>query len=214
VPYLFALVATLAQGADDDLAKAVLAIGDAGRYRFTVQEGGAAGTLEGTFQKGIPLHVKSDGIEFFRQGAGLVYRDGQQWRRTRTGTLSDPLRILGASAKARAVRLPHEELAGLTSALRDTTREKREGETLVRGTFGPDAARDLARGEDRDLARGGTARLWLDGNGRLTRYKLAIQVRGRRGNADVDGTTTKTITVRDVGMATVEVPADARKVLE
>src|SRR4051812_30427938 len=115
--YLLGTLAAIALSVDDDPAKALRQLTDAGRYRFVAREGGAGGTVEAAFQGAVPLHVKADGIEFFRQGDVLVYQDGGQWRRTRTGTLSDPLRILGASAKVRGVRLPHEELARLVPAL-------------------------------------------------------------------------------------------------
>ena len=48
----------------------------------------------------------------------------------------------------------------------------------------------------------------------MTCYEVSIQVKGRRGNADVDGTITRTIIVKDVGTARVEVPAAAKKALE
>jgi len=213
MPFLLGIAAAIALGADADLAKAVQAVADAGRYGFTVREDGAAGAVEGVFQRGVPLYVKADGIEFFRQDNVLVYRDGGGWQRTRTGTLSDPLRILAASGRVRAVHLPHAELARLIPALHNVACANGKAEILI-GTFGPAAARELARIEDRELAQGGTARLWLHGQGRLTRYEISIQLRGRRGNADVDGTAIKTVTMSEVGTATVEIPAEAKKALE
>ena len=64
-----------------------------------------------------------------------------------------------------------------------------------------------------DRARGGTVQFWLE-KGHLTKYQVAIRVAGRRGNADVDGVVTTTVTVRGVGTAKVEVPAEAKKALD
>src|SRR5215218_2298882 len=110
------LFAALVLGADDDPAKAVRALAEAPSYRFTVQDGSAAAVV-GTYQKEAPTHFKADGIEFFRRGDVLVVKDADGWRKTRTGTLSDPLPILGASARVRAARIPHEEAAQFVPAL-------------------------------------------------------------------------------------------------
>ncbi len=93
----------------DDLKKTLSSMGAAKSYRFTVQDPGGI-LVAGTFQKGAPVAFRVDDIDFFRQANVLVYRIGPTWHQTRTGTLSDPLPILAASAKVNAVRLPHEEL--------------------------------------------------------------------------------------------------------
>ncbi len=196
--------------AGDDLAKALKAVTTADSYAFSVAEGTEMSAVEAKYQKDAPLYCKADKIEFFRSDKVLVYKDKDVWQRTRTGTLSDPLRILGPSAKVRAVRLPHEELAILGKAL---TKVKKTDTTLI-AEFDADAAKKLARTEDRDLARGGTAKLWLDADGKLTKYEIAIRVQGVRGNAEVDGVMTRTVTVSGVGMTKVELPAGAKKALE
>jgi hypothetical protein len=215
MPFTFLLAAALG-AADDDLAKAIDAVTGAESYRFTVasEGGGPAATVEGAYRKGEPLSMKADRIEFFRRGEVLVYKQGDAWQRTRTGTLSDPLPILGASAKARAVRPPHQELALVRKGLIAVKKEEAKGSATISGDMTAEAARGLARTEDRDLARGGTIHLLLDGRGRLTKYEIAIRVQGRRGNAEVDGTVTKTVTLSDVGAAKFEVPTAARQALE
>jgi hypothetical protein len=198
-----------AAGAGDDVAKTLRPIVAAESYQFSIKSGPGA-AVEVKYQKDQPLFVEADKIEFFRKGDLLVYKTGDGWQRTRTGTLSDPLRILGASAKVRAVRLPHEELAILAKALKKVERNER----LLSGEFDADAAKALARTEDRDLARGGTAKLWLDADGRLAKYEIAIRVQGRRGNADVDGVITTTVALANVGATKVTVPDAAKKALE
>lgn len=196
--------------AGDDLGKALKAVTTANSYAFNVTDGTTTSAVEAKYQKDAPLYCKADKIEFFRTDKVLVYKDKDAWQRTRTGTLSDPLRILGPSAKVRAVRLPHEELAILGAAL---TKVKK-ADAVVTGEFDADAAKKLARTEDRDLARGGTAKLWLDADGKLAKYEIAIRVQGVRGNADVDGVMTRTVTVSGIGMTKVELPAGAKKALE
>lgn len=204
-----ALIAGTAR-AGDNLTKALRGVTSADSYSFTVQDNAANSSVEVKFQKDVPLYCKADKIEFFRKAEVLVYKQDDAWQRTRTGTLSDPLRILIPSAKVRAVRLPHEELAILGKALvKFKTVEK-----VATGDFDAESAKKLARTEDRDLARGGTAKLWLDGDGKLVKYEIAILVQGVRGNAEVEGVMTRTVTVSALGTTKVELPAGAKKALE
>lgn len=195
--------------AGDDLAKALKAVTAAESYAFTVQDGAARSPVEAKYQKDVPLWCKADKIEFFRKGNVLIYKEKDAWQRTRTGTLSDPLRILGPSAKVRAVKLPHEELA----IVGKTLAKFKQVEKTVTGALDADAAKKLARTEDRDLARGGTVKLWLN-EGKLAKYEIAIRVQGVRGNAEVDGVMTRSVTLSALGATKIELPAAAKKVLE
>jgi hypothetical protein len=195
--------------AGDELSKQLKVVTTAESFSFSVQDN-AGPPVEAKFQKDMPLSCKADKVEFFRKGELLVYKERDNWQRTRTGTLSDPLRILGPSAKVRAIRLPHEELATLGKSLAKI--KKVDG--VITGELGADAAKMLARTEDRDLARGGNAKLWLDKDGKLTKYEISIRIQGRRGNADVDGTTTRTVAISAVGTTKIELPAGAKKALE
>lgn len=196
--------------AGDDLAKALQAVSAANSYSFTLKDESANSSVEARYQKTLPLYAKADKIEFFRKADVLVYKQKDVWQKTRTGTLSDPLLILGASAKVRAIKLPHDELALLGKSLANV----KKADAILSGDIPEEAAKRLARSEDRDLARGGTAKLWLDGDGRLVKYEIAIRVQGRRGNAEVDGTMVRTVTVGDLGKTKVEVPEGAKKALE
>jgi hypothetical protein len=207
---IFAMMTSTNAIAGNDLAKKLQPILSAESYRFSVQPGNAQPGVDVKYQKDIPLHVLADKIEFFRKDDVLVYKQGDAWQRTRRGTLSDPLRILGASAKVRDVRLPHDELAILGKSLFQV----KQTDAVVMGELRADAARQLARTEDRDLARDGSAKLWFDSQGRLEKYEIAIRVQGRRGNAEVDGVVTHTVTLSALGMTKVEVPPGAKKALE
>ncbi|MBI2804692.1 MAG: hypothetical protein HYX68_06870 [Planctomycetes bacterium] len=210
----FSASVNVANAGSDEVLKAIQNIANADSYAFTSSDTPGTAAVEGRYQKGRPIAFNADRIDFFRKGKILVYQQGAAWQRTRTGTLSDPLRILIPSAKVRAARLPHEDLVIVSKVLKKTTNEKVKGHFVVRGDFGADTAKQLARTEDRDLARGGTAKLWLDARGRLVRYEIAIRVQGVRGNAEVDGVMTRTATIAELGKVKVVVPAGARKALE
>jgi hypothetical protein len=188
-------------------------------YAFTVEQtpGPAAGKpLEGAYQAGQPVRFKADGIEFYRQGQTLVYQDGGRWQKSRTGTLSDPLRILGPSARVRAVAvLPHEELASLAGDLADVKKlpGEEQGATVYTGKLTAKALQKWAPPEVRSVAREGTVRVWAS-NGEVVRYAVTLRLEGRLGNAEVNGTSTRTVSLRGVGSTKVEVPDAARKALE
>jgi hypothetical protein len=196
--------------AGDELAKAVDALTKAESCTFAVQRG-PGDAVDCKFQKGQPLHVVADKMEFYRQADILVYKQGDAWMRTRTGTLSDPLRILGASAKVRAVKLPLDELTVLAKSLAQAKQGADKSWTV---NLDADAARNLAPIEDRDLAKSATAKFWLDANSKLAKYEIAVRVLGRRGNAEVDGTVTRSITLTKVGVTEIDVPAAATKALD
>jgi hypothetical protein len=207
------VLAALAAADDGNLARALRAASRADSYAFAVEES-PGGAVEGTYQKGRPVSFRAGRIAFFRQGDALVYRQADTWRRSKTGTESDPLAVLGAAAQVRGTRLPHEELAGLAKHLRGVTRSAEGGQGVYSADLTEEGAKALARPADRGVARGGTAKLWVDGQGRLVRYDVVIQLKGRRGNAEVDGESVKTITLRDVGAAKVAVPDEVKKLLE
>lgn len=211
--HLFLLMTALGTDGDE---KSFSSLINAANYQFRFEESGPPSPpVEGKFQKGLPVHFRADGIEFYRAGEVLVYKDKDAWQRTRTGTLSDPLRILGPSAKVRAARLPHEELAQLDKFWTAVRKSKDgKGQTLLTGDLDEKGAKALARSENRPVAQGGKAQVWLDAKGQVVRYQITIRLLGRLGDAEVDGTATKAVAVSRVGTTKVEVPAEAKKVLE
>ena len=206
---LCCVLAFLTDGVDD-LKKALHSTGKAESYRFTVQEQSSL-AVTGTFQKGAPVALRADDIDFFRQANVLVYRNGKVWTKTQTGTLSDPLPILAASAKVKAVRLPHEELVLLEKLIRNI---KGGPQDNFSADLDREGAQSLARSEDRELARSGTVQFWLNAQGQITKYRLAIRIQGTRGNAEVDGVVTRTVTLSQIGSTKVEVPEEVKALLK
>ena len=207
------LTTLAAPAADDDMTKALRTVTGADSYAFSVREA-RGGEIEGKYQKDRPLFFRADRIDFLKKGDVLLYNRDDKWQKSKTGIQSDPLIVLGASAKVRGARLPHEELAVLQKHLRDVKKSDDKGQTMYRGDLAEEGARGLAKTEDRDVTRGATAKLWVDDKGRLVRYEVTIRLKGRRGNVEVNGETTKTVTLKDVGATKVDVPDEAKKLLE
>ncbi len=183
-------------------------------YSFQVREGpGPVRPVVGKYQSGQPLSLEAEGISFYRKGDVLVYLDAGKWQRTRRGTLSDPLRILGASYKVTRTVPPHVELAGLGKDLTGVKKAVEKGETVYTGTLSAAAAKKWAPTESRDVAQGGTVRAWVRG-GNVVKYEVSVRLKGKRGNAEVDGTFARIVEVSAVGTTKVEPPAAARKALE
>jgi hypothetical protein len=207
-------------GPDDELTRALNQAAAAERYAFTVEErppsAGSDSPLRAWYQKGRPLHATADGVELYKQGDAVVYRQGDRWLRSRRGTLSDPLPILGAVAKLNAVRPPHEEVAALAAEVKDVTKAEAAagGTTVYRGRLTEAAVKGLVRPEFREVTRGGEVSFRVGAGGGLVQYTLGVRVHGRRGDTEIDGTVTKTVTLGEVGTARVEVPEAARKALE
>jgi hypothetical protein len=199
------------------LTRAVRTAASLENYTFRAEtEGGApAAAVEGKYQKGRPVWFRSDGIEFFRDGEALAYRQGDRWLRSKTGIESDPLPVLGAAARVRAARLPHRELDRLDRHLRDVRRVagKESAEAVYAATLDDEAVKWLAPSERRMVARDGTARLTVGKDGRVVRYEVRIRLLGRLGDAEVDGALARSVTISTGGNARVEVPEGAVEAL-
>jgi hypothetical protein len=189
-------------------------------YAFQMEEKpgpGTGGPVQGKYEKGKPVAFTADKIEFLRKGDALAYKDGGQWQRSKTGVQSDPLRILGAAAKVRGARLPHDELADLVKGLKDpkgSEAKEPKGATVYRGTLDEAVAKALAPTSRRSVAQGGSAEVWVGADGQVLKYSVKIRLQGRLGNAEVDGHLTRAVQLSDQGSARVEVPAEAQKALE
>lgn len=199
---------------DMPLNKALQNLAASQSFRFVVNDGGATPSVEGRFERGKPVQLTAERIDFFRDGQKLIYyRDGA-WHKPRTGTKSDPLIVMAATTKAQGCPSPIDEVIKVGKLMTNLKRTETDGPPIYSGELTAAAAKELAPPSDRDLAQGGLADVYLDAEGRLTKYRIDIVIRGRRGNADVDGRVTKTVTLTDFGRAKVEVPPAAKKALE
>jgi hypothetical protein len=205
-----------------ELAEAVRKTAGLSGYNFKVEETpgqGTGGAFQGRYAKGQPVWFNADQTEFYRKGSALAYKEGEGWRRAKTGTESDPLRILGGAARVRAARLPHEELPEILKGLRDVKRAADEpaGSTVravYTGSLDTRWAEKLAPTSLRSVTRSGRAQVWVGADGLVHKYALTLRVQGRLGNAEIDGQVVRAVTLEDCGTARVEVPEGARKALE
>jgi hypothetical protein len=214
---LLVLPAHVQPATDAELHKALHKTIAADSYAFTVNEqAGPPNVVEGKYQKGQPLYCKAEKIECFKKADAVVYREKDEWLRSKTGTVSDPLRVLGAIAKVRTLKVPHEELAVLAKVCKEVkkTAAKEDGLTVYASDLGAEAAKQLARTEHQGVAQGGSARVWVNGEGIVVKYAVSLRLQGRLGNAEIDGTASRTVTLGGLGATKVEVPDAARKALE
>jgi hypothetical protein len=203
------------------LDKAVRTSATLKSYAFQIEEHpgqGTGGTFQGKYEQGKPTFFLVDKIEFFKKGNVLAYKDGEKWELSRTGTLSDPLRVLGAAAKVRGARLPHEELLELAKGMTQVKKVEAEpSSTVYLGVFQGELkeahARRLVPKSLEQVARTGQARIWVGADGQVHKYSMTIRVQGRLGNAEIDGQVTRTVALTDRGTAKIVVPDGANKAL-
>ena len=203
----------------DDLRKVLKPVIGAASYTFTAEETpspGGKGGVTVRYQKGQPLAASADKIDFFKDGDKVVYREKDEWLRSKTGTVSDPLRVLGSVAKVRTLRLPHEELAGLADVDKaSSSLEVHPGNATDRYVMKLklDVAQRLAPTQYKDVVKSGEVELFVF-MGQLTRYKISLRLQGKLGNAEIDGNHVRTMAISDVGATKVEVPEAARQALK
>jgi len=217
-PVCLALVAGAenSSDADKELAAALEKTAALESYQFKIEGRAAQDAVEGTYQKNQPIAFKAEKIEFFKKGDALAYKQGDDWKRSKTGVQSDPLRILSASAKVRSARLAHEEAAIFAKALKDPKGlDKNEnGLAVYSADLTEEGAKMLAPTESQNVAKSGKAKLWVDKDGVVVKYAISIRLQGRQGNAEVDGTSEKTVILSELGKAKIELPEGAKKALE
>ena len=244
---LYGLLASVALADDnknqpklpDTLSKALKQFSDNESYSFRTALGGKSEDgVEGKYSKDQPVYFKADGVEFFKKADTLVYKQGEQWQKTKRGIESDPLRVLVPSAKVRETTLPHEQLARIDKYLKDMKQSEGKGaggtvattttstapakqsegqgddDTVFTAELSLDGCRALLLPADKDLAKQGKIRFGVNKDGQLTFYESEIVIEGKRGDADVSGTVTRRVTVSDIGKVKFDVPDAARKALE
>ena len=205
-----------------DLDKAIRTTAALKSYAFQINERpgqGSGGMFQGKFEQGKPIFFLADKIEFFKKGEAVAYKDGNKRERSRTGRLSDPLRVLGGVAKVRGARLPHDELSELAKHMKKITLAKEEPSSTVysgiyQGELEEAAARRLVPKALENVAQKGQAKIWIGLDGQVHKYSLTIPVEGRQGNLEIKGQVARTVLLTERGTAKITVPDGAKKALE
>src|SRR5262245_31581159 len=203
-----ALLVTVGARAGDDVAKALAKTRELPSYAFKVYQDKTL-LVEGRYQSGQPVAFVAEKIPCVKKGAVVIYQDGGKWHKSRTGTLSDPLRILGAVAKVRQAVLPHEELAHFDKAFKDG----KPVDDGVRGELTLEAAKRLVSEADRPLVKRGRASLTIR-DGLVRQYHFAVDVEGTRGNVEIMGTIQRTVVIDEPGAVKITLTEEQKKALE
>jgi hypothetical protein len=242
---LLALGAALAMvGApDEDLDKAAAKAAAMGNYSCTITVkmegmGGGGGGGEGRgiqpvelqIKADAPWHVKSGEVEAYKKGETLAVKDGETWKKLerpqRPADGERPDRKAMAAQMLRGVRGPHETLKDLNSAsFKEVKREDSEGGRCYSGELTAEAVKAIAQrgrrgggggGGDRPQAQStGTAKLWVNGDGAVTKYEVYIESKMKnRDDEEVTFKRTTTVDIRDIGSTKYDVPEGAAKALE
>jgi len=144
--------------------------------------------------KGKPVFFKADNIEFFSQGKGAGLQAGRL-----VEALEDGHRVRSAAHSTRRLR----KGPWAPSAARGTRRVRQvshdgqeDGSERVyplRRPLTDAGVKNLVRSKAAGVAQGGRE-LWTDAAGQPVKYEITIRLKGKRGNAEVDGSTTRTVT--------------------
>lgn len=182
------------------------------RYSFKIETGSTGLAVEGRYQKGLPVWMKSGDLEVFRQGETLVASRKGEWRKmdVRDG---DRGKVRGQASKTslRTLRLPHEELAGLEKRFKEIRKlEAKEGDQDVYlGELTAEAARGYVEG-----AEIGTVRFWITPAGTLAMVELLVRPKAKGKERGNDSGMSMWITLSEVGTAKGDVPEAALKAFE
>ncbi len=176
--------------------------------------------VEGRFEKDRPQSLKVNGSDTFRKAGLVVVKDGEAWKRLEKPAKGDkPAKGALSIQTFGGIKLPHEELADFEKAF-EKIEKAADGELSVySGALTPEGARSAAstgsKAEGKStLNYTGTARVWVNKDGVLVKYEIAVKAKGTVRQKDVEQSLTRTVQLSEVGSTKVEVPEAAAKALE
>lgn len=215
-----------AVGGDEGLSDALKKFTAGTNYTFKVSakteggggKGGGGGVFECMTDGGV-TYAKSRGTEAFLQSGKVVYKgqDGKWTLLAQPEKGAKPDKGMREVMALRGIRIPHEELNGFDAKLKDVKSDKDGESTVFSGTLTDDAAKELGamgrKGGQGTYA--GSAKIWVDANGNVSKFEITINVKAKMKNKDVDLTTTRTVEISAIGStAKIEIPEEAKKLLE
>lgn len=223
-----AALCAMASG-DDGLAEAAKKFAGSTNYTFKVtlkaegaggKGGGAGGTFDGVSDGTNPVHVTGNGVEAYVQSGKIVYQKDGKWTRLEPPQKGQkPEKGMREILVLRGIRIPHEEIAGIDTKLRDVKSEKDGDNTVHAGQLSEEAARDFVsalRRAGKDFTCTGSAKVWVDAGGNIVKYEIMANMKGSTKGKDggagkeIDITVTRTVEISAVGStAKIEVPKEA-----
>lgn len=224
-----ALLAGVAAADDkEDVGRAAAKTGQLANYTFKITasvEGGFFMDLEfegahdskvGSLTRGL-LPGGFGELTIARSAKAVVFRrEGGEWN-----TADDTAAQLG-QAGAYLVQYfaktppPHEEIAGCEKYFSQIKRIKDEQGLRYTGELSKDGVayynpiRTIQHDERiKELEASGSATLWVDETGALSRWEIKITARVEVDGSEYEATITRTVTLSNVGKAKVELPKEA-----
>lgn len=217
----------------DDVKNAAKKLADAGSYSYTStpkSEGGGGGgkrpqpgPIEGKVGKDGYTWLKStigeSTYEAVVKGSKAALKDGDAWKSADdlgdggSGTRPDPKIMIGRMLKS--YKSPADEAQALVDKL---SALKNDGDGAYSGDLTEEGAKSL-------LSRGGggrspeitgpkgSAKFWIK-DGVLAKYEVNVQGKMTMGEREIDLNRTTTVEFKDVGSTQVEIPDDAKKLVE
>ena len=195
-------------------------------------QGGGMPAVEMKVKADSPIHMKAGEIEAYKKGEIVAVKDGETWKRLerpqRPAPGETPDRRRNAAQGFRTMRAPHEILKDLkSSAFKEVKREDGEGGRVFSGDLSDEGLKPFSmqgrrggdgggQGGDRPAPNStGTAKIWVNGDGAITKYEVHIETKFKTRDGE-ERTTKRTVTgeIKDIGTTQYDVPADAAKVFE
>lgn len=209
----------------EELAAAAKKASEMPSYAFKIEtksDGKGANKLpgvEGRYEKDKAQALKVNGTDTFRKAGLVVVKDGEGWKRLEKPAKGEkPARGTLTIQSFGGIKLPHEELADFEKSF-EKVEKAEEGELSVySGVLTPQGARTAAstgsKAEGKaTLTHSGTAKVWVNKDGVIVKYEIAVKAKGTVREKEVEQSLTRTVTLSEVGTAKVEVPEAAAKAL-
>jgi hypothetical protein len=224
----------------DDLGSAVKKLAEAKSYSFKGESllsvpgrGDTAPAptptaFEGKFAEDVGLVVQTAQEEIVKIDGKTAVRPKAVWRVIDDGTRGNrgpgmQAAFAGRGGPGLLARAPKEDLAGIDGKLDKVTKsDKKEtvGElecVLYEATFSADGAKSLAGGARAGGQGNGnaevsaSARFWVGPEGQLAKYEISSKVTRTFNNRDLTTSTSRSISLFDVGKTKVELPEGAKE---
>jgi hypothetical protein len=184
--------------------------------------GGEPLKFEGKHEREAGLWVKTDAFEYVTFAGKTAMRPVSEWRALKDDNGNVQRLLYQSLAGARPPRAPHEDFAAWAKGVASVKRI--EGKDRVyEADFTPEHARELVTAlfpigpwldripTDRPTA---SAKVWVDESGRIQRMEISTRVTASIQGSLVQLVATRTTTFSDVDATKVQVPDEARKILE
>jgi len=226
----------------DDIAKAAKKTAESESYAFkmvTEIEGSPMPIdpieFAGKFQKDvatsisgsipIPMQGGSQDIEIYKKGDKVVTKNQNgEWQLAGAGGRGGR-GGMGMGQLTRNLKAPHEELADVDKKFEEIkkkdAKETADGKecTVYEGKLTEDAAKDILPGGMGRMLAGmgeiaGTAKVLIDADGVIRKYVFVSEIKASIQGNELEITTTRSVSLTDIGSTKLEVPEEVKKLLE